>query len=176
MKRAVFLDRDGLICRDVHHMRSPEQFELLPGAAEGIKMLNELGLKVIVATNQSGIARGYFTEADLERIHQRMLEELAEKGARIDAIYYCPHHPDDNCPCRKPRIGMLERAAKDFGLELSQCFIVGDKKLDIEAGRNAGCKSVLVPSPETEPGLKADHVVFDLEETAKLIKSLSGSK
>ena len=176
MKRAVFLDRDGLICKDVHYMRSPEQFELLPGAAEGIKLLNELGLKVIIATNQSGIARGYFTEADLERIHQRMLKELAERGARIDAIYFCPHHPDENCPCRKPRIGMLERAAEDLGLELRDCFIVGDKKLDIEAGRNAGCKSVLVVSPETEPEAKAkaDYAVSGLDQAAWLIKSLIG--
>ena len=178
MKRAVFLDRDGLICKDVHHMRSPEQFGLLPGAAEGIKLLNELGLKVIIATNQSGIARGYFTEANLERIHERMLKELAERGARIDAIYFCPHHPDENCPCRKPRIGMLEQAAEDFGLDLSQCFIVGDKKLDVEAGRNAGCPSVLVPGPETETEAeaKADHVVSGLDRAAKLIKSLIGGR
>lgn len=169
MRRAVFLNRDGLICRDVHYMRSPEQLELLPGAAEGIKLLNELGLKVIVATNQSGIARGYFTEADLERIHRRMLDELGRRGAKIDAIYYCPHHPDENCACRKPRIGMLERAAKDFGLDFSDCFIIGDKGLDVEAGRNAGCTSVLVPGPETEEGVEADYKAADLIEAAELI-------
>lgn len=166
---AVFLDRDGTICRDVHYMRRPEQFELLPGVAEGIKLLNELGVKVIVATNQSGVARGYFTETDLEKIHERMIDELLKREAKVDAIYYCPHHPDDNCDCRKPKIGMLKRAARDFGLELGKCFIIGDKKLDVETGQNAGCTSILIPSSETEPGVGADHVMANLHEAAKLI-------
>lgn len=166
---AVFLDRDGTICRDVHYMRRPEQFELLPGVAEGIKLLNELGVKVIVATNQSGVAREYFTEADLEKIHDRMIDELAKRGARIDAIYYCPHHPDDNCGCRKPKTGMLEQAARDLDLDLSKCFIIGDMKLDVETGRNAGCTSILVPTHETEPGIEADFVTTNLHEAAKLI-------
>lgn len=168
---AVFLDRDGLICRDVHYLRRPEDFELLPGVAEGIKKLNELGVKVIVATNQSGIARGYFTEEDLRRIHERMERELGERGARVDAIYYCPHHPNEGCSCRKPRTGMLERAARDFGLDLKKCFIIGDRKLDLEAGKNAGCTRILVPSPETEPGIEgeADFVARDLSEAAEFI-------
>ena len=169
MKIAVFIDRDGTICKDVHYMRSPEQFELLPGAAEGIKLLNELDVKVIVATNQSGVARGYFTEADLQKIHERMIEELSKRGARIDAIYYCPHHPNDDCDCRKPKVGMLKQAARDFGLELGKCFIIGDKKLDVETGRNAGCTSILIPSSETEPGIGVDHVMANLHEAAKLI-------
>ena len=166
---AVFLDRDGTICRDVHYMRRPEQFELLPGVAEGIKLLNELGVKVIVATNQSGVARGYFTEADLKKIHGRMIDELSKRGAKIDVIYYCPHHPNDNCSCRKPKIGMLEQAARDFDLDLSKCFIIGDKKLDIETGRNAGCTSILIPTHETEPGIEADIAMKNLHEAAKLI-------
>ncbi len=169
MRVAVFLDRDGTICRDVHYMRSPEQFELLPGAAEGIKLLNELGVKVIVATNQSGVARGYFTEETLKKIHERMVEELSREGAKVDAIYYCPHHPDDNCECRKPKIGMLERAVRDFGLNLGKCFIIGDKKLDVETGQNAGCTSVLITGPETEPEVKADHAAANLREAARLI-------
>ena len=166
---AVFLDRDGTICKDVHYMRSPEQFELLPGVIEGIKLMNELGVKVIVATNQSGVARGYFTERDLEKIHKQMIEELSKRGAKINAIYYCPHHPNDNCDCRKPKIGMLKQAARDFGLNLNKCFIVGDKKLDVETGQNAGCTSVLIPGPETESRVGADHIVADLREAAKLI-------
>ncbi len=168
---AVFLDRDGLICRDVHYLRRPEDFELLPGAAEGIRRLNGLGVRVIVATNQSGIARGYFTEEDLRRIHERMERELGERGARVDAIYYCPHHPDEGCSCRKPRTGMLERAARDFGLDLRRCFIVGDRKLDLEAGKNAGCTKILVPGPETEPDTEgeADFVARDLVEAAEFI-------
>jgi histidinol-phosphate phosphatase family protein len=166
---AVFLDRDGTICKDVHYMRRPEQFELLPGVAEGIKLLNELEMKVIVTTNQSGVARGYFTEADLKKIHERMVDELAKRGAKIDAIYYCPHHPNDNCSCRKPKTGMLERATQDFGLDLNKCFIVGDMKLDVETGRNAGCTSILVPTHETESGIEPDFVMTSFHEAVKLI-------
>lgn len=169
MRIAVFLDRDGTICKDVHYMRSPEQFELLPSAVEGIKLLNKLGMKVVIVTNQSGVARGYFTEETLKKIHERMIDELLKKGARIDAIYYCPHHPDDNCSCRKPKIGMLKKAEADFGLDLSECFVVGDKKLDVETGKNAGCASVLITGPETEPNIKADLSVSNLYEAAKVI-------
>jgi histidinol-phosphate phosphatase family protein len=151
-------------------MSSPEQFELLPKVAEGIKLLNELGVKVIVVTNQSGIARGYFSEEDLERIHKRMIDELLRRGAKIDAIYYCPHHPNNNCSCRKPRIGMLERAAGDLGLDLNKCLIIGDKKLDIETGRNAGCTTMLIPGPETELNVRADYVAVNLYEAARFIK------
>ena len=165
----MFLDRDGTICKDVHYMRRPEQFELLPGVVEGIRFLNELGVKVIVTTNQSGVARGYLTEADLKKIHERMVDELSKRGAKIDAIYYCLHHPDDNCGCRKPKTGMLERAAQDFGLDLSKCFIIGDRKIDVETGRNAGCTSILIPTPETEPGIKADYLMTNFHEAAKLI-------
>jgi D-glycero-D-manno-heptose 1,7-bisphosphate phosphatase len=172
---AVFLDRDGTICKDVHYMRSPEQFELLPGAAEGIRRLNELGVKVIVATNQSGIARGYFTHETLQRIHERMIEELSRRGARIDGIYYCPHHPDEGCSCRKPKIGLLERAAADFNLDLRKCFVVGDRKLDLDTAKNAGCVGILVRGPETEEGLQAQYEVKDLLEAAELIKSLMSS-
>jgi len=172
---AVFLDRDGTICKDVHYMTDESQFEILPKVAEAIRLLNEAGLKVIVVTNQSGIARGYFTEEDLQRIHRRMLNELLKKGAKIDAIYYCPHHPDDNCNCRKPKTGMLERAAKDFDLDLGRCFMVGDKKVDIETGRNAGCISILVPNLDTEPDAihYADYVANDLYEAADFIIAIS---
>jgi len=167
--RAVFVDRDGTICKDVHYMRRPEQFELLPKVAEGIKLLNSLGLKVIVVTNQSGIARGYFTKEDLEAIHQKMKDELSKKGAKIDAIYYCPHHPDENCQCRKPNTGMLERATSDFNLDLKKCFIIGDRKLDMETGKKIGCTTILVPSPETEPNVKAQYVASDFLDAAQYI-------
>ncbi len=169
---AVFLDRDGTICKDVHYMSSPTQFELLPKVAEGIRLLNEIGVKVIVVTNQSGIARGYFSEEDLRSIHERMICVLSKKGAKIDAIYYCRHHPNDNCNCRKPRTGMLETAARDFGLDLNRCFIVGDRELDIQTGGKVGCMSILVPSPETEPNIKVGYVAANLYEAAKLIFEL----
>jgi histidinol-phosphate phosphatase family protein len=150
-------------------MRRPEQFELLSGVAEGIRLLNEIDVKVIVVTNQSGVARGYFTEEDLKEIHKRMIDELEKREAKIDAIYYCPHHPAENCKCRKPGTLMLKRAANDFNLDLSKCFVVGDRKLDVDTAINAGCTSILVPSPETEPSTKADHVAVNFLEAARWI-------
>lgn len=167
--RAVFLDRDGLICEDIHYMSSPDQFKLLPGVAEGIRLLNEEGLKVIVVTNQSGIARGYFTAKDLEKIHKKMIEELRKKGAKINDIYCCPHHPNDGCECRKPKPGLLLKAAEEHDLDLKICFMVGDRQLDADAGRRAGCKTVSVLSPESEDKLESDHIVEDLFEAAQIV-------
>lgn len=144
MKRAVFLDRDGTIARDVHYCRRPEDFELLPTVPEAIRLLNTNGLKVVVITNQSGIARGYFTEETLARIHKKMEDELKKYWARVDAIYYCPHHPDDGCECRKPRTDLFLRAAKGLDIDLSRSVVVGDTQMDIHAGKALGCKTVLV--------------------------------
>jgi histidinol-phosphate phosphatase family protein len=139
--RAVFLDRDGTISRDVPYCSQPDDFELLSGAAEGIKLLNEYGFKVVVVTNQSGIARGYFTEGMLARIHDKMQKELAKHGARVDAIYYCPHHPDENCGCRKPKPKMVLQASLDLDIDLSQSYVIGDSEMDVELARQAGCKA-----------------------------------
>jgi len=141
VNRAVFIDRDGTINRDVPYCSRPEDFELLPGAAEAIKLLNEHGFKVVVVTNQSGIARGYFTEETLARIHDKMRRELAKHGARVDAIYYCPHHPEDNCECRKPKPKMVLQAAKDLDIDLSQSYVIGDDDKDIDLARRAGCRA-----------------------------------
>ena len=141
MNKAVFIDRDGTIAKDVPYCSRPEDFELLPGAVEGIRLLNEHGFKVVVVTNQSGIARGYFTEQTLARIHDKMRGDLAEYNARIDAIYYCPHHPDDNCDCRKPQPKMAFQAALDLGIDLKQSYVIGDSDVDVEMARRAGCKA-----------------------------------
>jgi D-glycero-D-manno-heptose 1,7-bisphosphate phosphatase len=114
---------------------------LLPGAAEGIRLLNEHGYKVVVVTNQSGIARGYFTERMLAEIHDKMITQLAERGAHVDAIYYCPHHPDDNCDCRKPKPKMVFQAAVDLDIDLSRSYVIGDGEMDVELARQAGCKT-----------------------------------
>lgn len=144
MNKAVFLDRDGTIARDVHYCRQVEDFELLPGVPEAIRMLNENGFKVVVITNQSGIARGYFTEDTLAQIHQKMKDELAKHGAWVDAIYYCPHHPDDNCECRKPKTALFHKAAKDYNIDLKASHAVGDMAIDIEAGKALGLRTALV--------------------------------
>jgi D,D-heptose 1,7-bisphosphate phosphatase len=112
MNRAVFLDRDSTIARDVHYWRRVEDSELLPNVPEAIRLLNGNGFKVIVITNQSGIARGYLTEETLAQIHQKMEDKLMKQGATVDGIYYCPHHPDEGCGCRKPKTALFLRAAK----------------------------------------------------------------
>ncbi|BBE42781.1 D-glycero-D-manno-heptose 1,7-bisphosphate phosphatase [Conexivisphaera calida] len=169
----MFLDRDGVICYDVHYMRSPDQFVLMPGVAEGIRRLNGAGFLVVVATNQSGIRRGYFTEEDLARIHERMMEELGRRGARLDAIYYCPCLPEEDCECRKPRPGMLLRAAEELGIDLGRSYIVGDKELDVEAGRAAGCTTILVGN---DPGIDADYVVEDFQWAVEAVFSDASRK
>lgn len=150
---AVFLDRDGTMARDVPYCSKPEDLELLPTVAEGIRLLNHHGFKTVIVTNQSGIARGYFTEEMLHRIHQKLRDDLAKIGAFIDAIYYCPHHPDDQCQCRKPNAGLLYRAASELQIDLASSYIIGDKLLDVAAAEKAGCRVVLVPSSEPETGL-----------------------
>lgn len=150
MSRAVFLDRDGTINRNVPYCSRPEDFELLPGVEEGVRCLNERGFTVVVITNQSGIARGYFTEKTLAEIHEKMSKELGKAGARLDAIYYCPHHPDDNCDCRKPKPTLLWEAASDLAIDLGQSYVIGDRRMDVEMGRRGGCKASLLVSPDEE--------------------------
>lgn len=143
--KAVFLDRDGTINEDVNYLSDPEEFRMFPTVAEGIRLLNEASFLVVVITNQSGIARGFLTRETLTAIHQRMESELRAEGARIDGIYYCPHHPDDRCTCRKPGTALLERAVVDHDIDPTQSFFIGDRMTDIEAGQKVGCKTVLVP-------------------------------
>jgi histidinol-phosphate phosphatase family protein len=151
--------------RDVPYCRRPEDFELFPNTARAVKRLNESGYKVIIITNQSGVARGYFTEETLARIHRKMLNQLAEGDARIDGIYYCPHHPDDNCDCRKPKPKMVLQAAQEHDIDLQRSFMVGDKPLDIQLGQNVGCRTVLVPSDSDNDGpvlCSPDYTAADL--------------
>jgi len=149
--RAIFLDRDGTLNEEDGYISSPARFRLYSFAAEAVRLINQSGWKAIVLTNQSGVARGYFTEATLAEIHERMEESLRLQGARIDAIYYCAHHPDYgsplyrlDCDCRKPKPGLVERAVRDFNLDLNRCYAIGDRYRDIEACHAAGARGVLV--------------------------------
>lgn len=171
MHKAVFLDRDGTIAKDVPYCSRPEDFELLPSAAEGIKLLNEHSFKVVVVTNQSGIARGYFTKQMLAKIHKKMRGELAKFGAYVDAIYYCPHHPNDNCDCRKPKPKMVFQSALDLDIDLSQSYIVGDSEMDVELARQAGCKAGIRVG---EPGGMGDWVASSFRDAVQQILRFEG--
>ena len=138
------MDRDGTINEEVEYLSRPGDVRLIPGAAEAIRLLNEAGVPAIVVTNQAGVGRGYLSEAEVAEIHNELARQLADQGAHLDAIYHCPHRPDDGCDCRKPKPGMLEKAARDFGLALKRCFVMGDKVSDLEAGDRVGCRTVLV--------------------------------
>ena len=129
--KAVFVDRDGTINVDVHYLGDPDDFEMYPGVGEGVKRLQEKGFKIIVITNQSGIARGYFTEKQLLNIHEIMKKEFQKFNVILDGIYYCPHHPDDNCNCRKPNTGLFEKAIKEHNIDVKKSYMIGDKILDI---------------------------------------------
>ncbi len=147
----IFLDRDGTINEDVDFLSDADALRLIPGSAEAIRTANNANAKVVVVTNQSGIARGIMSENALHSIHQRLEALLRETGAHIDAFYYCPHHPDvgppqyrRECDCRKPNIGMLRQAASELSIDLKRSFIIGDKLIDVQTGRNAGIMSILV--------------------------------
>ena len=150
-RRAVFLDRDGTINVEKDYLYKVEDFEFISGVPEAIKKLKDAGFQVIVVSNQSGIARGYFDESDVEKLHQYIQTELATYGTSIDAFYFCPHHPDKGlgaykvqCECRKGNPGMLLHAAREHDIDMKRSFMVGDKLADIEAGHRAGCQSLLV--------------------------------
>lgn len=172
---AVFLDRDGTVNTEVDYLTKPEQLVLLPGAGAAIHRLNKLGLKVVVVTNQSGVGRGYLTKEELDHIHRLLQQMLAEHGAHLDAIYYCPEMPDSGSTRRKPEIGMMEQAAQDLDIDLGRSYVVGDMSSDVEMGRRAGSKTILVLTGYGEDtraqGVKADFVARDLLDAVRWIES-----
>jgi D-glycero-D-manno-heptose 1,7-bisphosphate phosphatase len=184
-KRALFLDRDGTINEEVSFLSDPELLRLIPGADEAIREANDLGFMVFVISNQSGVARGFLSEADLLKIHDTLVEMLNKRGAHVDAIYYCPHHPEIGegsyralCDCRKPGTGMLERAAREYGVDLSESFVIGDRMVDVQTGTAAGTKTILVLSGygvEEQKlcqvnGVRTDFVARDLKEALEFVK------
>ena len=149
--RGVFLDRDGTLIEEVGFLDRADRVELYPWSIDAVRLLNRAGLRVIVATNQSGIARGFFTEAIVNDVHEHLSALLAEGGARIDAYYYCPHHPHGHvdgytqvCECRKPARGLVDRAVRELDVDPLQSFVVGDRWLDVRLARAVGARSVLV--------------------------------
>jgi D-glycero-D-manno-heptose 1,7-bisphosphate phosphatase len=183
MKRAVFLDRDGTIIEDVGYAGRVDQVNFYPWSIDAIRALNAAGLAVVVITNQAGVARGFFGEADVEMVHRHVTAVVEGGGARIDAYYYCPHHPEGTieqyrlrCDCRKPAPGLVERAARELGIDPGRSFVVGDKWLDIGLARAVGARGILVRTgygvqeeEQPRPELAADVVVDHLAAAASWI-------
>ncbi|MCL5265286.1 MAG: HAD family hydrolase [Chloroflexi bacterium] len=193
LRRAVFLDRDGVINRMLYNpdfglLDSPQntdQFDLVPGAPKAIRLINEMGFVCVVVSNQPGIAKGKYTPAILESVTDKMHRLLAENGARLDGVYYCLHHPEAlleeyrvTCDCRKPRPGLILRAAADMGIDLGASFMVGDGLTDILAGKTAGCTTILLGNRKCEMcqmmdefGIRPDVLADDIVQCAELIGS-----
>jgi len=149
--KAVFLDRDGTINEEMGYINHISRFRVFPFVAEALKILQDCGYKLIIVTNQSGVARGYFNETLVQEVHRHLGEQMLAAGVKIDAVYYCPHHPSEgsaeyrrNCTCRKPNTGMIDRAVADFDIDLSRSFMIGDRFKDVQFARKVGLKAIMV--------------------------------
>lgn len=151
MDKVIFLDRDGTINEEVNYLHKPEDLQILPGVPEAIKLLRDGGFKILVVTNQAGVARGYYSSRDVEALHEYLNQQLKKSGAWIDRFYYCPHHPVHGigeykraCHCRKPETGMFEQAGQEYDVDKEHSYMIGDKLLDVEAGNRYGVHGILV--------------------------------
>jgi D-glycero-D-manno-heptose 1,7-bisphosphate phosphatase len=179
MKRRPFvlLDRDGTIIVERHYLSDPRQIEFLPGAINGLRQMRTLGLGLVVVTNQSAVGRGFFDESHLNLIHRHLRELLKDEGIQLGGIFFCPHTPETNCSCRKPRPGLAERAAQELAFDLQASFLIGDKPADIELGRNVGATTFLVrtgygASFVNDPTVHPDYIANDLSAAAQIMESL----
>lgn len=155
MNRAILLDRDGVINEDRDdYVKSWAEVRFIKGARQALKQIHQAGIPVVVITNQAAVGRGIITEADLADIHARLMRTIKKAGGSISKIYYCPHHPEAHCRCRKPHSGLLKKAARELHLDLTRCFFVGDALRDIQAGKRAGCHTVLVQTGQGEKSLE----------------------
>jgi len=152
VSRFVFLDRDGTLVRDTGYPHREEDYELLPGVPEALRRLQAAGYRLAIVTNQSGIGRGLFGEADFQRFQARLLADLARAGVAIERTYHCPHRPDEGCACRKPAPGMLWRARDELGADLAASWVIGDGAVDVELAARAGCGAVRLRPPPGGPG------------------------
>lgn len=183
--KAVFLDRDGIICKDRDdYVKSWDEFVWIPGARKALKRLSGNYRMVIVITNQSAVGRGLVSRLSVEDIHQRMMRGVHQAGGRIEKVYYCPHRPEDDCICRKPKPGLLLKAAKDFALDLKSSYLVGDSLSDVEAGRHVGCTTIMVRNDKKAGSVRnlltdktrPDYIVSDLSAAVNLILKLDSAE
>ena len=185
---AVFLDRDGTIIEEVGYLDRVERVDLYPWTIDAVRAFNRAGLRVVLVSNQSGVARGFFSEAVVDEVHRHIASLLERGGARIDAYYYCPHHPDGKmpgyalaCDCRKPKRGLVDRAVRELGIVPEQSYVVGDRWLDVALARGVGAKGILVrtgygKTEETRPpdGLVADAIVDNVVGAASWVLTEEG--
>ncbi len=179
MSRAIFLDRDGTILKDMHYLSNPDHISIYRGVIPALKRLRKAGWRLVIGTNQSGIGRGYFTVDTLHKIHGRLLSIFERHELVIDEILFCPHHPEENCHCRKPQIGMLHKAREKYNLDLKQCIVIGDKECDILWGKKGGARTILVLTGKGRKHrkklkVKPDHVTHSLTTAARWIEKNSG--
>jgi len=170
-KTAIFLDRDGTVIYDVGYPKDPGEVQLLPGVVEALSKLQKYGFYLVIVSNQSGVGRDIITKEEAKQVHDKVISILNENGVRLDAAYYCPHLPEDMCQCRKPMPELLFRAAKEFDIDLVNSFMIGDKQIDIEAGKNAGCNTILLRVPPLS-GIdsgEANYIATNWEEIVKYI-------
>jgi len=172
--KLVLLDRDGTIIVNKHYLSDPDKIEFLPGALEGLKLLSEAGIRLVIVSNQSGVGRGYFTEKEVNRVNERLVNLLKNEEIDILNVLYCPHSPENNCECRKPKPGMILRALNDSDISKDNAIIIGDSRADIEAGKKAGIDSILVRTGygkevEKELGSERLFVADNLLEAADII-------
>jgi D,D-heptose 1,7-bisphosphate phosphatase len=186
-RAAVFLDRDGTLNVEVNRLRSVDQLELIPGAADAVRSLNRAGFLAVVVTNQAMVARGDCSEAHLEQIHDKLESLLGEQGAYLDAIYYCPHHPERGvsgeraelkieCGCRKPGTAMIERARSDFPILIEDSWLIGDTTVDLQTAQNAGIRSILVRTGyagrDRRWSARPDFEFSDLQEAVEFVTQM----
>jgi histidinol-phosphate phosphatase family protein len=187
LRPAVFLDRDGVINEDrADYVKNWGEFRFLHGVRQALARLHEIGLPVVIITNQSAVGRGLMTPADIEDIHRKMSRAVELVGGEIQGIYYCPHHPDENCGCRKPRDGLIRQAAVDLNIDLRQSLLIGDTAKDLQAGKKAGCLTVLVLTGQgrdtlskmfsTRPSFPPDFVCRSLPAAVSLVERLIEEK
>jgi D-glycero-D-manno-heptose 1,7-bisphosphate phosphatase len=172
--KVVVLDRDGTIVVDRHYLADPDALEFEPGADAGLRRMSEMGFRLVVITNQSGVARGFFSLARLAEIHQRLQQMLQSISVRLDGVYFCPHGPQAGCDCRKPGLGLMRQASEELGFDMSQAIVIGDKDSDVEFGRRAGALTMLIAKPgsgETST-TGADYVVGNLNDAADILSRL----
>ena len=169
-ERAIFLDRDGTINKEVEYLHEPEKFEFTPDALEGMKKFQDMGFKLVVITTQAGIGLGYFTKEDFYKVNRKMLRDASVAGIKLDRIYFCPHGFNDGCDCRKPNTALVERAQKDLNLDVKGSYFIGDKSSDIECGKRSGMRTIKMTTGHNEEAkVQPDFVASTLLEAANFV-------